>query len=193
MTYAQLHSGGAVRFYLVDRVEAWFPGERAEGIKCLTMTEEYLEQHFPGWPVMPGVLLLESLAQLSGYLLGDTEAREGRRILAIMSMVEKAKFRKMVRPGDQVRLFTTISRRTPEAAHVEAKALVDGEVVCDARLLFTYWAPEDPGMIRDLEIRHQNLLTLCQFCEVGDPPRRTHTHVNGQKQGSAVSTEDRVQ
>lgn len=166
-----------MRFYLVDRIEAWHPGERAEGIKCLTMTEDYLEQHFPGWPVMPGVLLLESLAQLSGYLLGDTEARAGRRILAIMSMVEKAKFRKMVRPGDQVRLHATIASRGEDAAKVDVKATVDGEAVCDARILFTYWTPEDPGMLRDLEIRHQNLLALCRYCTEGDPPRPGQGHV----------------
>lgn len=168
-----------MRFYLVDRVEAWHPGERAEGIKCLTMTEEYLEQHFPGWPVMPGVLLLESLAQLSGYLLGDTEARAGRRVLAIMSMVERAKFRKMVRPGDQVRLAVSISARHADAATVEAKATVEGEAVCDARILFTYWEPTDPGQVRDLEIRQRNLLTLCQFCQVGEPPRSGDAHLMG--------------
>lgn len=166
-----------MRFYLVDRIESWHPGERAEGIKCLTMTEEYLEQHFPGWPVMPGVLLLESLAQLSGYLLGDTEARHGRRVLAIMSMVEKAKFRKMVRPGDQVRLFTTIASRGEDAAKCDVKAVVDGETVCDARILFTYWSPDDPGMLRDLEIRHQNLIGLCRDCRDGDPPRAGQAHV----------------
>ncbi len=166
-----------MRFHLVDRIEAWYPGERAVGIKCLTMTEDYLEQHFPGWPVMPGVLLLESLAQLSGYLLGDTEAREGRRILAIMSMVEKAKFRKMVRPGDQVWLHATIANRGPDAAKVDVKALVDGEPVCDARILFTYWTPEDGGMQRDLEVRHQNLLSLCRYCVEGDPPKAGQDHV----------------
>lgn len=166
-----------MRFYLVDRVEAWHPGEKAEGIKCLTMTEEYLEQHFPGWPVMPGVLLIESLAQLSGYLLGDTEAREGRKILAIMSMIERAKFRRMVRPGDQVRLTAKISSRREDSAHVDVSAKVDGMAVCDARLLFTYWEPKDAGQLRDLQIRHENLLTLCQFCEVGDPPRRGDAHI----------------
>lgn len=168
-----------MRFYLVDRIEAWHPGERAEGIKCLTMTEEYLEQHFPGWPVMPGVLLLEALAQLSGYLLGDTEAREGRRVLAIMSMVEKAKFRKMVRPGDQVRLSSTILNRHPDAATVDCKAEVDGEPVCSAKILFTYWEPTDVGQLKDLEIRQRNLLTLCQFCQVGDPPRPGDRHLAG--------------
>jgi len=167
-----------LRFYLVDRIEAWHPGESAEGIKCLTMTEDYLEQHFPGWPVMPGVLLLESLAQLSGYLLGDTEARAGRRVLAIMSMVEKAKFRKMVRPGDQVRLYSTITSRHHDAATVTVKATVDGEAVCDAKILFTYWEPSEPGRLEDLEIRQRNLLTLCEFCTVGDPPKRGDSHVN---------------
>ncbi|MDB5099538.1 MAG: hydroxymyristoyl-ACP dehydratase [Cyanobacteria bacterium RYN_339] len=168
-----------MRFYLVDRIEAWHPGERAEGIKCLTMTEEYLEQHFPGWPVMPGVLILEALAQLSGYLLGDTEAREGRRVLAIMSMVEKAKFRKMVRPGDQVRLTSVITSRHPDAATVDCKAEVDGEAVCNAKILFTYWQPTDGGQLKDLEIRQRNLLTLCQFCQVGDPPRPGDRHLAG--------------
>lgn len=167
-----------MRFYLVDRVEAWFPGERAEGIKCLTMTEDYLEQHFPGWPVMPGVLLIESLAQLSGYLLGDTEAREGRKVLAILSMVERAKFRRMVRPGDQVRLHATIVSRREDSAAVDVSAKVEGKTVCDARLVFTYWEPTEPGRLRDLQIRQGNLLTLCEFCEVGEPPRRDDAHVD---------------
>ena len=126
---------------------------------------------------LPGVLLLESLAQLSGYLLGDTEAREGRRVLAIMSMVEKAKFRKMVRPGDQVKLKTTITARHPDAATVEAKATVDGEAVCDAKLLFTYWQPTDPGQLQDLGIRQRNLLTLCSFCTEGTPPKLGDAHL----------------
>lgn len=166
-----------MRFYLVDRVEAWHPGDRARGIKCLTMTEDYLEQHFPGWPVMPGVLLLESLAQLSGYLLGDTEAREGKHVLAIMSMVEKAKFRKMVRPGDQVWLETQITRRDPDMATVTARATVDDQVVCDAKLLFTYWTPDDPGMRQDLAIRQRNLMALCRHCTEGTPPRPDDAHV----------------
>ena len=94
-----------------------------------------------------------------------------------MSMVEKAKFRKMVRPGDQVRLSATILSRGEDAAKVDVKAAVDGETVCDARILFTYWTPDDPGMLRDLAIRHQNLIGLCRDCREGDPPRADQAHV----------------
>jgi len=85
----------------------------------------------------------------------------------------------MVRPGDQVRLTSVITARHADAATVDCKAEVDGEAVCNAKILFTYWEPTDGGQLKDLEIRQRNLLTLCQFCQVGDPPRPGDRHLAG--------------
>jgi 3-hydroxyacyl-[acyl-carrier-protein] dehydratase len=132
-----------MRFVLVDRVVELVPGERARGFKCVTMSEDFLADHFPGYAVMPGVLLIESLAQLGGLLCEasaqrvDGVKREGTAVRrAILAQVDRAKFERMVTPGDRVELSVTLEQSMEGAARVSAEGTVDGERVVRCQLTF---------------------------------------------------------
>lgn len=132
-----------MRFILVDRVTELVAGARAHGFKCVTMSEDFLADHFPGYALMPGVLLIESLAQLGGLLAEcsakrtDEDAREGTRVRrAILAQVDKAKFERMVVPGDRVELDVTLEQAMEGAARVNGTASVDGERAVRCTLTF---------------------------------------------------------
>jgi 3-hydroxymyristoyl/3-hydroxydecanoyl-(acyl carrier protein) dehydratase len=127
-----------MRFYLIDRIYQFIPGEKIEGVKCITRSEDFLEQHFPGYPVMPGVLIIEAMAQLSGYMLSKSKEKEGDYLFALLSMIRNAKFHKLVTPGDQLRIQAHIMKDAADSALVKAEASVDGTKTTEAQLLFIY-------------------------------------------------------
>ena len=128
-----------MRFFLLDRVTAWTPGERAEGVKNVALSEDYLRDHFPRVPTMPGVLMLEAMAQLSGIILEDgVLARYKRRVTAVLSIVEKAKFRRLVKPGDQLRVVADHLDIREDSGRSRAKAFVGEDVAAQAELIFTW-------------------------------------------------------
>lgn len=128
-----------MRFYLIDRITECRPGEFARGVKNVTLSEDFMEAHFAGIPVMPGTMILEGMAQLSGYLLSITRNPDApHKEKALLSMVEKAKFRQIVRPGDQLVLESKLLSFHEESAKVECVASVDGTAVVDARLMFYF-------------------------------------------------------
>jgi 3-hydroxyacyl-[acyl-carrier-protein] dehydratase len=137
-----------MRFFLIDRVTAWTPGERAEGVKNVTLSEDYLRDHFPRVPTMPGVLMLEAMAQLSGILLEDALlTREGRRTTAVLSMVERAKFRRLVKPGDQLRIVADEIDVREVSGRSRGRAFVGEELAAQAELLFTWFDLTDEHLI----------------------------------------------
>ena len=121
-------------FLLVDRVTKIEEGKRIEGIKNVTVNEPFFQGHFPGRPIMPGVLQLEALAQLSGILL--LSKPENRGSLAYFIAIDKARFRKPVIPGDQLKLVGDVLKMKKRLLKVHVQAFVEGKVVCEAELMF---------------------------------------------------------
>ena len=121
-------------FLLVDKIIACEPGKSATGIKCVTMNEPFFTGHFPGHPVMPGVLILEALAQAGAVAALSLEENKGK--LALFGGVKHARFKRQVVPGDVLELtFELIDRRGP-VCYGKAVARVDGKIAAQAELTF---------------------------------------------------------
>ena len=121
-------------FLLIDSIEELEPGVRAVGRKCVTMNEPYFQGHFPGNPVMPGVLIIEALAQVGAVAILSQPEWKGRT--AYFAGIDKAKFRQKVLPGDVLMLETTIYKVKGPVGVGKAVASVDGKVVAEAELTF---------------------------------------------------------
>lgn len=121
-------------FLLVDKIIELEPDKRAVGIKNITTNEHFFTGHFPGRPVMPGVLIIEAMAQVAGVLMLNKKENVGK-VAYFMSM-DKAKFRKTVVPGDQLRLEVEVIKLKSKTGQVHTKALVDGQIVSEADLMF---------------------------------------------------------
>lgn len=123
-------------FLLVDRIVDFEEGKRAVGIKNVTINEPFFQGHFPENPIMPGVLILEAMAQTAGALLfGSVPEREKKLIYLIG--VDKARFRKPVVPGDQLRMEVSVTRMKGNFCQLRAEAFVDNEKVAEAEFLST--------------------------------------------------------
>jgi 3-hydroxyacyl-[acyl-carrier-protein] dehydratase len=123
-------------FLLVDRVTSWTPGARLTAIKGVTMNEPFFGGHFPGHPVMPGVLVLEALAQASALLaVLSLSADDMRRKVTYLMGIDGARFRKPVVPGDRLELAVEITRHKGMVWKMYGKALVDGQVVAEAEFM----------------------------------------------------------
>ena len=126
-------------FMLVDRIiEIDVENQRIVGYKNLTFNESFFQGHFPGEPVMPGVMQLEAMAQVAGILLNKVGGREGQ--IAYFMSIDKAKFRRKVIPGDTLRMEVQVTRLRSRMATVEAKSYVGDDVASQAELSFAYGA-----------------------------------------------------
>ncbi len=121
-------------FLLVDRIEALVEGKYAVGIKNVTANEQFFQGHWPGIPVMPGVLIIETMAQVGGLLL--LESRDHDTVPAYFAGVDRARFRKPVRPGDQMVVETRVVRLRSRLSKMRGQVYVDGTLVAEADLMF---------------------------------------------------------
>ncbi|MBU0758964.1 MAG: bifunctional UDP-3-O-[3-hydroxymyristoyl] N-acetylglucosamine deacetylase/3-hydroxyacyl-ACP dehydratase [Candidatus Omnitrophica bacterium] len=121
-------------FLLVDRIIELEPNKRAVGIKNVTINEQFFTGHFPGTPVMPGVLIVEAMAQVAGVLMLNKKENVGK--IAYFMSLDNVKFRKTVVPGDQLRLEVEVVKLRTKTGQVHTKALVDGTIVSEADLIF---------------------------------------------------------
>jgi len=153
-----------MRWVFLDRIVELLPGENARGFKGVAASEDYFADHFPGFPVLPGVLQIEALAQLSGKLIEVTVfGRERRWVWPILSIVKKAKFRRFVTPGVALELETTLLELRDESALCKAAARLDGKISTDAELVFVFNpgdldTPEAQARLEQLE--RENLKQL---------------------------------
>lgn len=123
---------------LVDRVVELVPGEFVTAIKNVSMNEPFFPGHFPHHPIMPGVLIIESLAQAAGLLaLKSSDKEAGDDSVIYFVGIDNARFKRPVVPGDQLRLEARITRHTRGIWKFDAKALVDGQIACEAELMCT--------------------------------------------------------
>ncbi len=123
-------------FLLVDRVLECVPGERIKAIKNVTVNEPFFQGHFPGYPVMPGVLIIESLAQASVILVYQTlERKPDDKSLIFFAGIDNARFKRQVIPGDQLVLESTQLRLVRGVGKFAVRASVDGTLVAEAELL----------------------------------------------------------
>lgn len=122
-------------FILVDRIVEMVPDERIIGLKNVTINEPFFQGHFPGTPIMPGVLIVEAMAQV-GAILVNTSRSEGKRKELIYFMgIDKARFRKPVIPGDQLILEIIAMKRRANLFKMAGKATVDGTLVAEAEVM----------------------------------------------------------
>ncbi|HBI26507.1 MAG TPA: 3-hydroxyacyl-[acyl-carrier-protein] dehydratase FabZ [Peptococcaceae bacterium] len=121
-------------FLLVDRILELEPGKRAVGIKNVTINEPFFQGHFPGTPVLPGVLILEALAQVGACALLGQEGHKNS--LAYLAGVDKFRFRRVVVPGDQLLLEVEMLKMKASIGKAKGKATVDGETAAEGEFLF---------------------------------------------------------
>ncbi len=123
-------------FLLVDRIVELEPGQRAVGLKNVSSTEAHFQGHFPDYPVMPGVLIVEAMAQVGA--VGVMALEEFRGKLALFAGIDGVRFRRQVIPGDTLRMEVELTRLKGRAGRGKGTATVDGERGCEAELMFAF-------------------------------------------------------
>lgn len=132
-------------FLLVDKIIEYERGKRVKGVKNVTINEPYFPGHFPEIPITPGVIIIETMAQIAGILLLE-EAKEKDQ-LAILSGVDRVRFRRMVRPGDQIVIEAEILQRKINFCKMKCTAYVENYVVAEGELLIALYKED---YIRDI-------------------------------------------
>jgi len=146
-----------MRFILLDKIIEWQPGCLGRAVKNVALSEDFFDDHFPLKPIMPGALILEGMAQLSGLLLEEGVAQnEHRHVKALMSMVEKAKFRVPARPGDCIEYRAEVLSVNDLGGKAAARAYVNETLISECNLLFSFHVYEN---VR-LDARRAEVLAL---------------------------------
>jgi 3-hydroxymyristoyl/3-hydroxydecanoyl-(acyl carrier protein) dehydratase len=142
-----------MRWLFVDRIDTVKLGEKITGVKAVGFSEDFFVDHFPKMPVVPGVIVIESLAQLCGKLIELSVYEErGFWPFPILSMVNKAKFRRFIKPGSVIQMTGEVIGINPESAMVKVKAEVDGQTTTTAELMFVFDPKGSPNMLSEGEV-----------------------------------------
>src|SRR5215469_1248705 len=120
-------------FLLIDRIIEFEPTKRLVAIKNVTINEPFFQGHFPGYPIMPGVLVVEAMAQAGGIIMMH-ELPDRHEKLVVFTGIERAKFRRPVTPGDQLRIEVDVLSFRSRAGKIQGRATVDGKLACEATL-----------------------------------------------------------
>lgn len=146
-----------MRFLLIDRITTWDPGKSGTATKNVALSEDLFDDHFPLKPIMPGVLIVEGMAQLSGLVIEEGVRKEsGKPVKALMSIIEKAKFRKPVFPGDTLEYRALVLSINEDGAKAVVKAFVGEDLVAECSLVFSFHVNDNPR----LEARRMDLLAF---------------------------------
>jgi 3-hydroxyacyl-[acyl-carrier-protein] dehydratase len=121
-------------FLLVDKIVEMDEAKRAVGIKNVTINEPFFQGHFPAYPVMPGVLIVEAMAQVGAIAVLSIEENKGK--IGFLAGLDKCRFKRQVKPGDQLRLEVEIIRMKGPIGKGKGRATVDGELACEAEITF---------------------------------------------------------
>ena len=136
-----------MRFFLIDRITRWEVGSCAEAIKNIALSEDFFDDHFPRHPVMPGVLILEGIAQLSGLLLEASLQQEtGKNAKAVLTVLERTKFRALIKPGDTLRYRAEVLSVNETGGKAKAEARLGERVVTTTEMVFAFKYVEDPKL-----------------------------------------------
>ena len=125
-----------MRYFMIDRITEFVPGHKAVGLKAVSLDAEVLHDHFPEYPVLPGTLLVESMAQLSGFLIEMTRNTRGHVRRAMLVKIEEAKFHHVAEPGDCLVLEALLGEQMEDAVKTTVSATVDGRKTATATLTF---------------------------------------------------------
>jgi beta-hydroxyacyl-ACP dehydratase FabZ len=129
-------------FLLIDRVIEVVPGDNIRALKNVTINEPFFQGHFPGRPILPGVLIIEAMAQVGGILAYLTGPVERRNHLIYFMGMDKVRFRKPVVPGDQIIFTAKITNFRSKAAKMSGTATVDNQLVASAELMASFGGPK---------------------------------------------------
>ena len=146
-----------MRFFLIDRITRWEVGASAEAIKNVALSEDFFDDHFPRRPVMPGVLILEGMAQLSGLLMEASLLQKyGKSAKAVLTVLERTKFRSLVKPGDALIYRAEVVSVNEAGGKVRALAMRSGSAVTSTEMLFAFKYVDDP----QLDERRRRLMEI---------------------------------
>ena len=134
-----------MRFFMIDRITRWEVGQTAEAVKNVALSEDFFDDHFPRRPVMPGVLMIEGMAQLAGLLLeASLTAAYNCDAKALLTVLERTKFREMVRPGNVLTYRASVISVNRNGGKASAEALCNGRVVVTTGMVFVFKQVDDP-------------------------------------------------
>ena len=135
-----------MRFVLIDRITELQPGKSLVGVKNLSLAEEYLADHFPGFPVMPGVLMLEAMTQAGAWLIRDME--DFAHSVIVLKQAKTIKYGSFVEPGRQLELRVELTEHGERESTFKGKGVIDGQVMVQGRITLTRYnlRDKDPGL-----------------------------------------------
>jgi len=146
-----------MRFFLIDKIVDWQVGEAAAALKNVALSEDFFDDHFPRRPIMPGVLMLEGMAQLSGLLLeASLKHQYDRNAKAVLTVVERTKFRQTIHPGDTLEYRTRLTGLNAQGGKVIVEAYCEDTLVVSSGMVFAFKDVDDPT----LDQKRQELLAV---------------------------------
>lgn len=152
-----------MRYYLLDKITKIEIGKTVEGVKCWSLDNEIFNEHFPGHPIVPGAMQIESTAQLLGFLISESykvEYSESEEVFVLLSIVHKAKFRHFVTPGDKCEIKAYLQNLDTNRANGKAEVFVDGKMVTQVAMSFIV------GTQKDYTVKKEHLNKTKEYYDI---------------------------